>query len=85
MALQALVYAWIYPRVFSTRRDAWLNSAFSFALVFGPLAWSFTTLPGAAKYRMTSIGSFMALESAFTFAQLLLVSLLIALDWRERS
>lgn len=83
MLVQALLFAWLYPRVFSTSRDAWLSSAAGFALVFGLLAWSFTTLPVAAKYRMTSVRSFLLLETAFTAVQFLIVSPLIALAWRN--
>lgn len=79
MILQGLVYAWLYPRLFSTARNEWLSSAGYFALIFGVLAWSFTTLPVAAKYRMASIGSFLALETSFTVLQFLVVSPLIAL------
>lgn len=83
MIVQALLFAWLYPRVFSTSRDAWLHSAAGFALVFGVLAWSFTTLPVAAKYRMTSVLSFVLLETAFTVVQFAVVSPLIALAWRD--
>ncbi len=84
MLVQGLLFAWIYPRLFSTARSEWLNSAVAFALVFGLLAWSFTTLPVAAKYRMTSVSSFLMLESAFTLLQFLVVAPLIALAWREQ-
>jgi hypothetical protein len=77
--------AWVYPRVFSTARSNWLSSAAGFALVFGLLAWSFTTLPVAAKYRMTSVSSFMTLETCFTILQFVVVSPLIALAWRDRT
>jgi hypothetical protein len=83
MIAQALLFAWLYPRVFSTSRDAWLQGAAGFALVFGVLAWSFTTLPVAAKYRMTSVASFVMLETAFTVVQFAVVSPLIALAWRD--
>ena len=82
MAIQALLYAWLYPRIFDTGHDAWVSSALRFGLVFGLLAWSFSTLPVAAKYRMTSVSGFMWLESAFTFVQFAIVSPLIALAWR---
>jgi hypothetical protein len=82
MIVQALLFAWLYPRIFSTSREAWLHGAAGFALVFGGLAWSFTTLPVAAKYRMTSVRTFMLLESAFTAVQFLVVAPLIALAWR---
>lgn len=85
MLVQGLLFAWLYPRLFDTNRGAWLSSAGSFALVFGALAWSFTTLPIAAKYRMTSVASFMALETAFTAVQFVAVAPLIALAWRDRA
>lgn len=82
MLIQAIVFAWLYPRVFDTGRDAWLTSALQFAGVFGALAWSFTTLPVAAKHRMVSVRGFVALETAFTAVQFAVVSPLIALAWR---
>ncbi|MDF3020904.1 MAG: hypothetical protein K0Q92_2207, partial [Steroidobacteraceae bacterium] len=65
MCIQAVIFAWAYPRLFSTRRADWLASAGKFALVFGTLGWSFTTLPVAAKYEMTSVADFLKLETAF--------------------
>ena len=85
MLIQALFFAWAYPHLFDTRRDRWLRSAGLAAMVFGVLAWSFTTLPVAAKYRMTSVPDFMLLESAFTALQFLVVSPLIALAHRQKS
>jgi hypothetical protein len=82
MLVQALLFAWMYPRIFSTSSDAWLSSAAGFALTFGLLALSFTTLPVAAKYRMTSVRSFLLLETGFTIVQFLVVSPLVALAWR---
>lgn len=82
MSIQALVFAWLYPRIFTTAPDAWLSGAAGFGSVFGLLAWSFTTLPVVAKYRMTSLGSFLLLESGFTALQFLVVSPLVALAWR---
>jgi hypothetical protein len=85
MAVQAVVFAWAYPRLFSTRHPDWVRSAFGFAVVFGLLAWSFTTIPVAAKYRMSSVSDFMALESAFTALQFLIVAPLVALVYRQRA
>lgn len=82
MLIQALAFAWLYPRIFDTSRDAWLTSSLAFAGVFGALAWSFTTLPVAAKNRMASVRTFIALETAFTVVQFAIVSPLIALAWR---
>lgn len=82
MTLQARLFAWLYPRLFSTAAEHWLGSALQFGLVFGGLAWTFAVLPVAAKYRMTSVREFMMLETAFTVLQFLVVSPLIALAWR---
>lgn len=85
MTIQALVFAWIYPRLFLGRDVPWWRGAAWFAMVFGTLAWSFAVLPIAAKYRMTSVAEFVSLETAFTVAQFAIVSPLIALAWRGRS
>lgn len=76
MVLQALIYAWIYPRLFGDRD--WRSGALRFGVVFGVLAWSLAVLPVAAKYRMSSVAGFLALETAFTALQYLIVSPLIA-------
>ena len=82
MVIQACLFAWIYPRLFDTSHDAWGTSALQFGAVFGILAWSFTTLPVAAKNRMTSVRRFLALETSFTVVQFAIISPLIALAWR---
>jgi hypothetical protein len=58
------------------------GSAAAFGATFGLIAWSFTTLPVAAKYRMASVRSFLLLESAFTAVQFAIVSPLLALAYR---
>jgi hypothetical protein len=83
MLIQAVFFAWAYPRLFSTRREEWLSSALRFAVAFSALAWSFTTLPVAAKYQMSSVTDFLKLETAFTLVQFAIVSPLIALARRE--
>lgn len=82
MIIQALTFAWLYPRLFDTSHDAWLSSAAAFGAIFGVLAWSFTTLPVAAKYRMTSVKGFLALETAFTIVQFVVTAPLVALVYR---
>lgn len=85
MAIQGVLFAWIYPRLFSTRRSDWLQSSIQFFAIFSVLAWSFTTLPVAAKYQMASISSFLILETSFTVIHFLFVSPLIALAYRDAS
>jgi hypothetical protein len=81
MAIQAALFAWAYPRLFGNARS-WLAGAAGFGIVFGALAWSYAVLPVAAKYRMASVPDFLALETAFTVVQFLIVSPLIALAYR---
>lgn len=83
MIVQAFIFAWMYPRLFSTRREDWWASALRFASMFAPLAWSFTTLPVAAKYQMNSVANFMWLETGFTLLQFAVTAPLIALAQRD--
>lgn len=83
MIIQALLFAWAYPRLFAGYRDHWYRGAWRFGLFFGALAWTFAVLPVAAKYRMSSVQDFLLLETAFTVLQFLIVSPLIALAYRS--
>ena len=83
MLIQAVVFSWAYPRLFNTERARWLSSALLCFVTFGLLAWSYTTLPVGAKYRMTSVGDFMILESSFTALQFAVVAPLLALAHRR--
>jgi hypothetical protein len=83
MLVQAILFAWAYPKLFSTRRERWRASALRFGAAFAVLAWSFTTLPVAAKYRMSSVGEFLLLETGFTILQFAVVAPLIALAYRD--
>lgn len=82
MIVQAVFFARVYPRLFSTEHGAWAGNALRFGATFSVLAWSFTTLPVAAKYQMTAVVDFIVLETGFTVAQFLIVSPLIALSYR---
>jgi hypothetical protein len=83
MILQGLFFAWAYPRLFDTAPDKWLASALQFWAIFGILAWSFLVLPVAAKNRMTSVKTFIALETAFTAIQFAIAGVLLALIYRS--
>lgn len=83
MIIQGIIFAWVYPRLFSTARQDWLASAGKFFAVFGMLAWSFLVLPTAAKVNMTSVVDFLKLETGFTILQYLVAAPLIALAWRN--
>ncbi|MFO1329041.1 MAG: hypothetical protein U1F56_16900 [Rubrivivax sp.] len=79
MLIQALVFAWAYPRLFPPDRTPWQRGAIGFACTFGVMAWSFAVLPVAAKYRMASVQDFIVLETCFTALQFAVVSPLIGL------
>lgn len=81
MVIQAMLFAWAYPRLFPAYRGQWLRGALAFGAFFGLLAWSFAVLPVAAKYRMASVPDFLWLESTFTLLQFLIVSPLVALAY----
>jgi hypothetical protein len=85
MVIQALLFAWAYPRLFGNRTASWRSGALNFGLVFGALAWSFAVLPVAAKYRMSSVLDFVLLETLFTALQFAVVSPLVALAYRPAS
>ncbi len=82
MVIQALVFAWAYPRLFAGSRGPWQRDAAVFGCVAGVMAWSFLVLPVAAKYRMSSVPDFIVLETCFTALQFAVVAPLIALAYR---
>ncbi len=82
MAIQAVVWAYIYSCLFTGQGV--VRGAVKFAALAAPLAWSFLVLVVAAKHPMTSVPAFVALETAFTGLQYLVVSPLIALAFSGR-
>ena len=83
MMIQAVLFAWAYPRLIGDRAASWRSGALGFGLFFGALSWSFAVLPVAAKYRMSSVPDFMVLETLFTVLQFAVVSPLVALAYRS--
>lgn len=80
MLLQGVLFALVYPRLFGD--PASLVCGMWFGLGAALLSWSFTTLAVAAKHPMTSVKGFVAIETAFTAVQFLLVGPLFALTSR---
>ena len=78
MVVQGAIFSWAFPRAFPGGRNSVLKDGLLFGLAVGLLSWSFTTLAFAAKHPMASIAEYVALESAFTFLQFLVVGPLIA-------
>ncbi|HKA80258.1 MAG TPA: hypothetical protein VKD43_09500 [Xanthobacteraceae bacterium] len=82
MLIQGAAFSWVYPRVFSDR-SAWLSNGVRYGLALAALSWSFTTLAVAAKNVMTSVPTYMLLETGFTLVQFAVVGPLIALAYRN--
>lgn len=82
MLIQGAAFSWVYPRVFADR-SAVLKNGLVYGLGIALLSWSFTTLAVAAKNVMTSVPTYLALETAFTFVQFAIVGPLIALAHRR--
>lgn len=81
MFIQGPIFAAAYPGVFSPGGSV-LGNGWKYGLLAGLLSWSFTTLAVAAKFPMTSISTFIAIETGFTVAQFAVVGPLIALAYR---
>ena len=79
MVIQALVFAWIYQYAFAQRNGNFISRGLIFAAFGGILSWSFTTLAVAAKNVMTSVPDYLAIETAFTAVQWIIVGPLTAL------
>lgn len=80
MSIQAVLFAWIYDRMFAARESrAWLKRALGYAAFGALLSWSFTTIAVAAKNVMSSVPDYLLIETAFTAVQWGIVAPLTAL------
>ena len=83
MLIQGVVFSWAYPRLFPGRGGNILMPGLIYGLALAILSWSFTTLAVAAKNIMTSVPTYVELETGFTLLQFLIVGPLIALAHRN--
>jgi hypothetical protein len=79
MLVQAVLFAWIYDRMFATAPSSVTLLVLKYAILGGFLSWSFTTLAVGAKNIMSSAPRFMVIETAFTIVQWLMVAPLTVL------
>jgi len=82
MLIQGAAFSFVYPHVFDDR-SAVLRNGLIYGLATGLLSWSFTTLAVAAKNVMTSVPTYLALETGFTMLQFVIVGPLIAVAHRK--
>jgi hypothetical protein len=78
MLIQAIIFAWLYDRVFAHARGPLSSRVLAYGLVGAVLSWSFTTLAVAAKNIMASVPDYLLIETAFTAVQWMLVAPLTA-------
>ena len=78
MIVQGAIFGWAYVVAIAPLAAGWPAKAAIYAALGGALSWSFTTLAWAAKARITAIGAFVTLETAFTIIQWLIVGLVTA-------
>jgi hypothetical protein len=83
MLIQGMFFSWAYPRLFPERSGAILTRGLMYGLGLAILSWSFTTLAAAAKNIMTSVPTYIELETGFTLLQFLIVGPLMALAHRN--
>ncbi|HEX2875194.1 MAG TPA: hypothetical protein VHP33_28275 [Polyangiaceae bacterium] len=82
MSIQAVLFAWVYARVFAAWSDA-TSRAFGYAAFGAVLSWSFTTVAVAAKNVMSSVPDYVLIETGFTVVQWLIVGPLTVLLLRR--
>lgn len=82
MSIQAVLFAWVYARVFAIWSDATAR-VLGYAAFGAALSWSFTTIAVAAKNVMNSVPNYLLIESGYTFAQWLIVAPLTVLLLRR--
>lgn len=82
MSIQAVLFAWIYARVFSSWSDIKARTI-GYAAFGAVLSWSFTTIAVAAKNVMSSVPDYLLIETGFTIVQWMLVGPLTAVLLRR--
>jgi hypothetical protein len=83
MVIQGALFSFAYPRLFPARGSAIFRPGLAYGLGLAVLSWSFTTLAVAAKNIMSSVPTYMLLETGFTLLQFAVVGPLIALAYRD--
>jgi hypothetical protein len=78
MVIQGICFALVYRALIDPMTGGWLAKAAGYGVFGAFLSWSFTTLAVAAKSRMASIRDYMAIETAFTIVQWIVVAVITA-------
>lgn len=79
MAVQGAIFGTVYTTLIAPMSLGIGEKAAIYGALGGLLSWSFTTLAWAAKARLSSIGAFFTIETAFTVVQWVIVGVATAL------
>lgn len=82
MLIQGGVFAWIYAKAFGHSAATFGTRALLYGALGAALSWSFTTIAVAAKNVMSSVPSYLLIETGFTLAQWIMVAPLTVLAFR---
>lgn len=80
MLLQALILAYLFPLV--APKQSWFVDGIAFGLLCGVLMGSIGALAEAGKQNVTSLGTFLVLESAFYLIEYSIVGLVLSATYR---
>jgi hypothetical protein len=83
MLVQGGIFAWIYAKAFGRSTAGFGSRALLYGALGAVLSWSFTTIAVAAKNVMTSVPSYLLIETGFTLAQWVMVAPLTVLALRQ--
>lgn len=84
MFVQGAILSWLFPKVMrDDDHSSWLLQGLRFGLLIGLLAWSYSTIAVAAKHVMTSVSSYLLIETAFTAVHYAIIGPLIAFVYRR--
>ena len=81
--IQGGIFAWIYAKAFGQSAAGFGLRSLLYGALGAILSWSFTTLAVAAKNVMTSVPSYLLIETGFTLAQWIMVAPLTVLAFRQ--
>jgi hypothetical protein len=83
MLIQGGIFTWIYAQVLGKSTAGFGPRALLYGTLGALLSWSYTTLAVAAKNVMTSVPSYILIETSFTLVQWIMVAPLTALAFGQ--
>ena len=79
MSIQGVIFAWLFERAIATRSSSLVSKVVLYGVLGALLSWSFTTIAVAAKNVMSSVPTYLLIETGYTIVQWIMVAPLMAL------